>query len=197
MKTAKIAKVISLTDSILKVVKDFKENLDLDLIVDLENPTARLKRVSPRSRAGFKQIWGYRFRDKEQMLNFISENYETQIKNKERKQAEKLEKKERIKKDLQDVKVGDIFLCSWGYEQTNVNFYKLIELKNTKGVFQEIGYNHVRETSWCSADVEIDETQIIGEPFVKMLKGASFKRNSFSYAYKVDKTKTFYTSWGY
>ena len=197
MKTVKTAKVISLTDSILKLVKDFKENLDLDLIVDLENLTARLKRVSPRSKVGFKQIWGYRFRDNEQMLNFICENYETQIKMKERKQAEKLAKKEKIKKELQDVKVGDIFLCSWGYEQTNVNFYKLIELKGTKGVFQEIGYNHVRETSWCSADVEIDETQIIGEPFVKMLKGDSFKKFSFAYAHKVNKNQTFYTSWGY
>ena len=179
------------------VVKNFKENLGLDLIVDFEAMFGRLKKDSPRSRLGFKTIWSYRFKNKEQMLKFFIEQYNIQISSKERKQAEKIANKERVKKDFQDVKVGDIFLCSWGYEQTNVDFYKLIELKGTKGVFQQIGYNHVRETSWCSADVEIDETQIIGEPFVKMLKGASFKKYSFAYAHKVNKNQTFYTSWGY
>ena len=105
MKPAKIAKVISCSDSILKLVKDFKENLDLDLIVDLENPTARLKRVSPRSKAGFKQIWGYRFRDKEQMLNFISENYETQIKNKEENKQKNLLIKKELKKIFKMLKL--------------------------------------------------------------------------------------------
>ena len=28
-----------------------------------------------------------------------------------------------------DVKVGDIFACSWGYEQTNVDFVQVVELK--------------------------------------------------------------------
>lgn len=182
--------------NINSMVSKFKE-LKLDLSVDFECMFARLKKDSPRSRLGYKSLWSYRFKSEEQMLKFITDQYNIQISSKERKEAEKLAKKERVKKELQDVKVGDIFLCSWGYEQTNVDFYKLIELKGTKGVFQEIGYNHVRETSWCSADVEIDETQIIGEPFVKMLKGASFKMNSFSHAYKVDKNQTFYKSWGY
>ena len=183
--------------NINSVVKDFKENLGLDLVIDFDCMHAKLKKDSPRSRLGFKTLWAYRFKDTNQMLKFFTEQYNIQISSKDRKASEKIANKERAKKELESVKIGDIFLCSWGYEQTNVNFYKLIEKKGSKGIFQEVGYNHVRETSWCSADVEIDETQIIGEPFVKMIKGSSFKKYSFAYAYKVDKTKTFYTSWGY
>lgn len=178
-------------------VELFKDNLNLDLIVDFEYITARLKKDSPRSRLGYKSLWAYKFKNLESMLSYIIKQYDYQLSNKKRKEEEKLSKKQKLKDDLKSVNVGDIFLCSWGYEQTNVNFYKLIEKKGSKGIFQEVGYNHVRETSWCSADVEIDETQIIGEPFVKMLKGSSFKMYSFAYAYKVDKTKTFYMSWGY
>lgn len=183
--------------NINSVVKDFKQNLGLDLVVDFDCMHAKLKKDSPRSRLGFKTLWAYRFKDANQMLKFFTEQYNIQISSKERKAAEKIANKERLKKDFSEVKVGDIFLCSWGYEQTNVDFYKLIELKGTKGIFQEVGYNHVRETSWCSAEVEVDETQIIGEPFVKMLKGRSFKKCQFASAYKVDKNRTFYKSWGY
>lgn len=179
------------------IVELFKENLNLDLVVDFEYITARLKKDSPRSRLGYKSLWAYKFKTIEKLLEYVKSQYDYQLAAKHRKEEEKLAKKQKSKEELQSVNVGDIFLCSWGYEQTNVNFYKLIEKKGSKGIFQEVGYNHVRETSWCSADVEIDETQIIGEPFVKMLKGSAFKMNSFSHAYKVDKNQTFYKSWGY
>lgn len=33
-----------------------------------------------------------------------------------------------------DVKVGDLFYTSWGYEQTNVNFFQVIELVGKSSV---------------------------------------------------------------
>lgn len=33
-----------------------------------------------------------------------------------------------------DVKVGDLFYCSWGYEQTNVDFFQVVALVGTKSV---------------------------------------------------------------
>ena len=33
-----------------------------------------------------------------------------------------------------DVKVGDIFRCSWGYDQTNIDYYQVVELKGKRGV---------------------------------------------------------------
>lgn len=33
-----------------------------------------------------------------------------------------------------DIKVGDLFSCSWGYEQTNVDFFQVIALVGSKSV---------------------------------------------------------------
>jgi hypothetical protein len=36
-------------------------------------------------------------------------------------------------------------LCSWGYEQTNINFYLVVERKKSTLVLQEIGQNRTYE----------------------------------------------------
>lgn len=47
-------------------------------------------------------------------------------------------KKEKLENAL-GIKVGDIFEMSWGYEQTNVNFFRVKELKGkTQVVIQEV-----------------------------------------------------------
>lgn len=38
------------------------------------------------------------------------------------------------KRNYLDIKVGDIFFMSWGYDQTNVNFFQVIELVGEKMV---------------------------------------------------------------
>jgi hypothetical protein len=35
--------------------------------------------------------------------------------------------------------VGDIFVCSWGYDQTNIDYYKVMEVKNKSVVIAGIG----------------------------------------------------------
>ena len=40
---------------------------------------------------------------------------------------------------LPTVKVGDIFVSSWGYDQTNIDFYKVLNVKNKTAILAEIG----------------------------------------------------------
>ena len=48
------------------------------------------------------------------------------------------------------VKVGDLFYISWGYEQTNVNFYQVIDLKGTASVMvREVWPKMVSEDAVC------------------------------------------------
>ncbi len=42
-----------------------------------------------------------------------------------------------------DVKVGDMFSTSWGYEQTNVNFFEVTEVHGKALVLREIGQREV------------------------------------------------------
>ena len=45
------------------------------------------------------------------------------------------------KKNYLGVKIGDIFSYSWGYEQTNINYFQVVALKGEKSVvIREIGF---------------------------------------------------------
>lgn len=46
--------------------------------------------------------------------------------------------KEDCEKILKESKVGDVFVGSWGFEQTNVNFYQIVSIKGKKFGFREI-----------------------------------------------------------
>lgn len=61
--------------------------------------------------------------------------------------AYKAEEKAKRKAYAHDVKVGDIFRASWGYDQTNVDFYQVIEVRGKHGIFRRIGANSV-DTGW-------------------------------------------------
>ena len=39
-----------------------------------------------------------------------------------------------MKKNRFGVSVGDVFICSWGYEQTNVDFYQVVSLVGESSV---------------------------------------------------------------
>jgi len=61
------------------------------------------------------------------------------------------------KKDKQNylgVKIGDIFCYSWGYEQTNINYFQVVALKGTKQVIiREISYKTTQVTGYESYKV--------------------------------------------
>lgn len=60
--------------------------------------------------------------------------------------------------DMSSVKVGDIFERSWGYDQTNVNFVKVVEVSKTgkSAKVIPIGSKHVESLSSMSGKVVAD-----------------------------------------
>ena len=62
--------------------------------------------------------------------------------------------------------IGKIFYSSWGYEQTNVDFYKVIEVsKSGKTItLQKIGSQIVAINGFCSEEVVPNEERIIDQP---------------------------------
>lgn len=64
------------------------------------------------------------------------ESYKALLKRKEERHAKKMEArkaykeehKELLAKAMEQVKVGDVFSASWGYEQTNVDFFQVVAL---------------------------------------------------------------------
>jgi len=72
----------------------------------------------------FKLFANYFFRSEEQMTAYRDKIVEYAVERIDYKAKQKLEKKSR----LQALEVGQIFVSSWGYEQTNVDFYQITEL---------------------------------------------------------------------
>lgn len=113
----------------------------------------------------------------------------------------KIKQKEIVKAQnieaVKNLKVGDVFHCSWGYDQTQCDFYQLVALKGITGTFRPIYAATVEGSENYDSDRRtpcVDDFK--GEEFKKRLNGDRFKVNSYSSAYKCAPTDNFYCSWG-
>ena len=94
---------------------------------------------------------------------------------------------------------GDIMYTSWGYEQTNVDWFQVVEVKSSGKtvVVREIAGN-LHTDSGCgpmSGRTTPVKDEFVGEPMTKRVqRGDSVKIHSSAYAYKWD-GKPKYTSW--
>lgn len=83
--------------------------------------------------------------------------------------------------------VGDILYSSWGYEQTNIDFYQIIALKGkTSVVLRKIAQIETEQTGWLSEKVIAAKDSFIGEPFTKRDLGGSVKIEKYAHATKWD-----------
>ena len=123
---------------------------------------------------------------------------------------------EKAQENYLGVKVGDIFYMSWGYEQTNVDFFRVEALKGkTQVVLKEVKLKMIEDkaTSWASADrvydkskfTYVEKTTFVKDNNVGMTKKVcGTKENPYinmtsyanAYLCKQDKIKT-YESWYY
>ncbi len=55
-------------------------------------------------------------------------------------------------------KVGDILVSSWGYDQTNVEFFKVVKTSEFSIWIQKVGSKVVAVTGWAHQDVVPTET---------------------------------------
>lgn len=81
-----------------------------------------------------KPLWNYSFRSEAQRQSQIEETI------KDRKallkyKAERLEERRNFQHGLQ---AGDILYSSWGYDQTNINFYEVIEAGAKEVIIREV-----------------------------------------------------------
>lgn len=70
------------------------------------------------------------------------------------------------------LKIGSILVSSWGYEQTNVDFYEVTELHGKSTVtIRQIAAQSTKETGWASDMVVAVPGKYIGEPERKRVSG--------------------------
>lgn len=104
-------------------------------------------------------------------------------------------------KNRYGVKVGDVFVDSWGYEQTNIDFYQVVALRGTTQiVLKPIKKNYVAEGSMCGHstpvrdsffDLDQYKTRFVGrgeETIRKTVKNYGTDENPNIYAGELYKT---------
>jgi hypothetical protein len=100
------------------------ENLGFALVINEELLTACCTKLN--SKAKFpKPEFHYRFRSKERIEEYVNEFINRKLEIKQFKEK----KKEAIRKAKEEMnhsfKIGQILYDSWGYEQTNIDFYQV------------------------------------------------------------------------
>lgn len=92
--------------------------------------------------------------------------------------AEKIRKEEKEETTTQNklgVKVGDVFYNSWGYEQTNIDFWQVTELRGTTQIILKAISHEGRDIGFCSQMVkplkDSFTSHYAGEEIRKTVKG--------------------------
>lgn len=134
----------------------------------------------------------YSFKTEEQQKGWI----ETQITLLTADEKQALIREEELMKKRALIKEGDIFYSSWGYDQTNVDYYVVLEINNSIFTLQQLGKENFYTQSSMSGVCAPDINNKIGEPFKKRLsKYNTFTMTSYSNAFLWDGKKKEFSSW--
>lgn len=72
----------------------------------------------------------------------------------ERRRKESEERRRREREAAASVAVGDVFVTSWGYEQTNVDYFEVVEKRGQYVTVRPIASRTVEDTGWMQRTVE-------------------------------------------
>ena len=99
------------------------------------------------------------------------------------------------------IQVGDIFYSSWGYDQTNVDFYQVVGLTGASVKVRQIAQRTVRSGGAGGDSVVAVPDHFVGEVMTKRIQNYSdvptFTLNSYSSAYLWDGTPKYQTGFGF
>lgn len=85
-----------------------------------------------------KPAWNFIFRNVEAMEKRVREGFTARQEAKAHKATRSTERKQRNAEARAKVQVGDIYRTCWGYDQTNVEFFEVIEVRGAHAILREI-----------------------------------------------------------
>ena len=169
--------------------------------IEVPGTTVVIYKISDTIAKGFsgkraKPDFYYNFKTPETMEAYL-DKYVEYYKDKEAyKEKKKAEKKAAIEKAATEVAPGEIYYTSWGYDQTNVEFYKVLSIKGQKATLIKVAQKTVEEGGTWENVVPVADAEI-SKPFTRMVGEYGFKINSFAYAGKWDGKPKHQTAWGF
>ena len=83
------------------------------------------------------------------------------------------------------LEVGDVLRCSWGYDQTNIDYYQVTKLVGKTMVEIRQIAGHSVDTAWMQGESAPQVGAFIGKPMRRKAIGDGVRVNSFSSALKM------------
>ena len=125
-----------------------------------------------------KPLWRFRFRNEAEMERRVREGFEGR-----RAHARALEKDRAERKAyVNHYKVGDIMRTHWGYEQTNIEYFEVVEVKGKHVIVREIakdGYS----TGWAMEQVGPMPGNYVGKPKRRLAQKTHIKIDNIRTAF--------------
>lgn len=112
-----------------------------------------------------KPTFHFAFRSELERQEYIAEIYRIADQQSQRDRQAETEAKQKA----EQYKAGQILYCSWGYEQTNIDFYVILERKNSRVIIQEIGQTRVNGENHDTGTCLPDPQTRLGQPFTKVI----------------------------
>jgi hypothetical protein len=177
------------------LIEGFAER-GLQLTIDAERPVAKCVRFTKRARMGYKVEFHYIFGTVERMFEYCANHLESLARAEEYKAERKAKRAAERAAAKESVKEGDIFVASWGWEQTNVDAYQVVEKKGATVTLREIGLTSVEGSEGFMSDRVVPVKDcFIGEEFKKRITGRGIKISDCQYASPMGDREDFYRSW--
>lgn len=208
-------KVAIINDSVsseqyLRAVEPFMfgKYLFIPKINNKNKPAVMIVHDAPRATMGYKIDSNYYFGNVDRMVQYIKRFIDDMIEAESNKLAHKtakIEEKNKIKDNIDKyLKIGDIFYDSWGYEQTNIDFYQVVKFNNSSVWLRPIASESVENTAGHdSVNVKPVKDSFTGDgqPIRKLIQ---FYANDIMFNSKYGIIRRYdrgdrgvYSSWGY
>lgn len=166
------------------------------LEIDAYSLVAKCTRESKRARLGYKVEYNYRFQTIDRMWKHVEGFLAGLDRAAEFKAKRKAQRALDRQNAVANVQVGDIYVASWGWEQTNVDAYQVVAKKGATVTLRKIGLCSVdgSEGFMCDRVVPVKDA-FIGEEFTKRVTGRYIKIDDVRSACPAEEGKEFYRSW--
>lgn len=160
------------TKSAIKTIKFDGYKIELGTNVRRDKPTAALSKLltAGKNKDQYKMLESFYFETEERRREWIKKSMQT-IKDRIADKTERKDLKTSARKNMVNpYSVGEFLYDSWGYDQTNIDFYEVKEVKEKSITLQRIGGSMVTGTQgYDCSNVVPDVSNKIGEPFKKSI----------------------------
>ena len=172
------------------------ESRGLELEIDESKITAVCKRPTKRARLGYKTEFAYRYGSVARMIEHVEQFLVDLDRAEQWKQERKVARAAAKAAALESVKEGDMYVASWGWEQTNIDAYQVSAKKGATVTLREIAVASVEGSEGFMSDRVVPvKDAFIGDAFKKRITGQYINIDDVRSAGPAEEGKDFYRSW--